>query len=137
MPKPTNLADFVKDEDQAIILGKALFWDTQVGSDGKTACATCHFHTEADGRTRNQHGLSPEAGTLGYVLGPVNQKAKLADFPFHKLSNPFDESSRNGDSDFRIFGSQGVRQETFIKIRKFGRKDSKYSANPSPIKSSG
>ncbi len=37
-----------------IVLGKALFWDVQVGSDGRTACATCHFHAGADHRVTNQ-----------------------------------------------------------------------------------
>ena len=34
-------------------LGKALFWDQQVGSDGQ-ACASCHFHAGADNRSKNQ-----------------------------------------------------------------------------------
>jgi len=40
----------------ATLLGKAMFWDIQVGSDGM-ACASCHFQAGADGRVRNQ--LSP------------------------------------------------------------------------------
>ena len=36
--------------DRALALGKALFWDMQVGSDGLHACATCHFHAGADPR---------------------------------------------------------------------------------------
>ena len=34
----------------AIALGKALLWDMQVGSDGKTACASCHFRAGTDPR---------------------------------------------------------------------------------------
>ena len=34
------------------ILGKALFWDQQVGSDGQ-ACATCHFAAGSDIRSVN------------------------------------------------------------------------------------
>ena len=37
----------VVDEAKAIALGKALFWDVNVGSDGM-ACASCHFHAGAD-----------------------------------------------------------------------------------------
>ena len=37
IPTPPNLSEFVKDPDAAIKLGKALFWDMQVGSDGRTA----------------------------------------------------------------------------------------------------
>ncbi|MFL5247337.1 MAG: cytochrome c peroxidase, partial [Myxococcales bacterium] len=48
VPEPPNLAAFVKNRAAAIALGKALFWDQQVGSDGVQACATCHFHAGAD-----------------------------------------------------------------------------------------
>jgi cytochrome c peroxidase len=34
----------------AVRLGKALFWDEQVGGDGAQACATCHFSAGADSR---------------------------------------------------------------------------------------
>src|SRR6202000_3429289 len=57
VPLPPNLADFVKDKQTAIRLGKALFWDMQVGSDGVQACASCHFRAGADPRSKNQ--LSP------------------------------------------------------------------------------
>jgi cytochrome c peroxidase len=80
-------------------LGKALFWDTQAGSDGQ-ACASCHFHAGADSRARNQ--LSPGLravpadllfgnnllGVPGFpqlqpddILGAVN-------FPLHVLKDP-------------------------------------------------
>ena len=54
VPGPSNLADFVKDEAMARALGKALFWDMQVGSDGVQACASCHFRAGADPRSKNQ-----------------------------------------------------------------------------------
>ena len=40
VPGPANLDEFVKDPAMARALGKALFWDMQVGSDGIQACAT-------------------------------------------------------------------------------------------------
>src|SRR5690242_2037102 len=40
VPQPTHV-DYV-DKAAAQRLGKALFWDVQAGSDGQTACATCH-----------------------------------------------------------------------------------------------
>jgi cytochrome c peroxidase len=46
--------DFVKDQAALIRLGKAFFWDMQVGSDGVQSCASCHFNAGADIRTRNQ-----------------------------------------------------------------------------------
>ena len=54
VPGPSNLGDFVRDSEMAIALGKALFWDMQVGSDGVQACASCHFRAGADPRSRNQ-----------------------------------------------------------------------------------
>src|SRR5690242_10571220 len=36
-----DLLDFIANQQAAIQLGKALFWDMQTGSDNKTACATC------------------------------------------------------------------------------------------------
>ena len=54
VPGPSNLGDFVRDPDMTIALGKAFFWDMQVGSDGVQACASCHFRAGADPRSRNQ-----------------------------------------------------------------------------------
>ena len=48
---PAEIDAFVQDRDAALQLGKALFWDVQVGSDGVTACATCHYHAGVDNRT--------------------------------------------------------------------------------------
>ena len=56
-PLPPNLDEFISDRDAAIALGKALFWDMQVGSDGIQACASCHFRAGADPRSKNQ--MSP------------------------------------------------------------------------------
>jgi cytochrome c peroxidase len=46
----------IKNKNAAIALGKALFWDQAIGSDGQ-ACASCHFVAGADTRLTNQ--LSP------------------------------------------------------------------------------
>jgi cytochrome c peroxidase len=63
VPLPENLDEFVKSREAAVQLGKALFWDMQVGSDSVQACASCHFHAGADNRSRSQ--LNP--GTLNFV----------------------------------------------------------------------
>ncbi|MEZ5941087.1 MAG: cytochrome c peroxidase [Planctomycetaceae bacterium] len=55
-----DLNQFIADVDAAEMLGKALFWDMQAGSDfqrvGKQhvgmACATCHYRSGADARDR-------------------------------------------------------------------------------------
>ena len=75
----------------AEVLGKALFWDMQVGSDGVQACGSCHFHAGVDNRTRgslnpNTLGLGPN--TLTLELKPANSEVVASDFPFHKLANP-------------------------------------------------
>ena len=102
VPLPENLDVFVKDRTAALQLGKALFWDMQVGSDGVQACATCHFHAGADNRTRNQ--LNPNLLTFidnytgnveGYFnagrvsdirfeIKQPNERLEPADFPFVK-----------------------------------------------------
>ena len=69
----------------AEILGKALFWDMQVGSDGVQACGSCHFHAGVDNRTRGQ--LNPN--TLGGTDRPLQIKGPnldvvASDFPFQK-----------------------------------------------------
>jgi cytochrome c peroxidase len=53
LPQFAELKKYIKDVPSAVALGKALFWDMQVGSDGKTACATCHFKAGADIRLNN------------------------------------------------------------------------------------
>jgi hypothetical protein len=37
--------------EAAAALGKSLFWDMQVGSDGVQSCGSCHFHAGVDNRT--------------------------------------------------------------------------------------
>src|SRR5215210_4400560 len=60
VPAVAGLDGFVRDGTAAAKLGKALFWDMQAGSDGRTACASCHFSAGADNRSRNQ--LNPRGG---------------------------------------------------------------------------
>jgi hypothetical protein len=80
VPEPENLYDFLMPgsvaRTAAIQLGKALFWDMQVGSDGQ-ACGSCHFHAGADNRTRNQ--LNPGSGagdpTFGFTVGGAPRPA--------------------------------------------------------------
>jgi len=69
----------VRNQAALVRLGKALFWDMQVGSDGVQACATCHFSAGADIRIRNQisanlsdanfHANSPGPPPKGSGLG--------------------------------------------------------------------
>lgn len=124
VPEPSNLKDFIRDKPAAIRLGKALFWDMQVGSDGRTACASCHFHAGADNRIKNQ--LSP--GLLrfnsdgaanpdrSFQLGGPNYTLRKSDFPFHKLANVNDRKSRVLSSLNDVVSSQGVTLTDFVGI---------------------
>ena len=56
-PSLTDYYAIVQSPTVLVALGKALFWDTQVGKANGQACASCHFHAGADPRTANQ--LSP------------------------------------------------------------------------------
>ncbi len=94
-------APIVINKEKAIILGKALFWDTNVGSDG-VACASCHFHAGADSRTKNQ--ISPggkstdivnqlfDDSNSGQYMG-ANHDLSRNDFPFHQRQNPLNSTS--------------------------------------------
>lgn len=91
VPLPPNLGDFIKDNDAAIALGKAFFWDMQVGSDRVQACASCHFRAFADPRSRNQltPGIlhSPMADITFHTGGP-NYQLLASDFPLTRLAVP-------------------------------------------------
>src|SRR4028118_1014339 len=125
IPEPPNLGEFVKDKPAAIALGKALFWDTQVGSNGNQACATCHFHAGVDTREKNQ--LSPGLLQVNASGGPnpditfnagkgPNSVLQPADFPFHKLADPNNRLSQVLRDTNDVAGSQGVTLAKFIDI---------------------
>ncbi len=122
-PTASELNDVVRNKTAAIALGKAFFWDMQFGSDGFTACATCHFNAGADSRTMNQTdpGLrrvdgagNPAADSTTYQpgFGPNHQLA-FADFPLHKLADPTRSNSAVLSDNNNIVGSQGVFKNDF------------------------
>jgi len=108
VPLPENLDQFLKSRKAALQLGKALFWDMQIGSDGVQACASCHFHAGADSRSVNQ--LNPnrssiadqrQGDVIGYYLAPLipdtgfevkqpNGQLTRKDFPFVKTIQDLD-----------------------------------------------
>jgi cytochrome c peroxidase len=105
-----DLVDYVANLNAAIRLGKALFWDTQAGSDNKTACATCHFHAGQDARSRNQ--LNPGANGQ-WDLNGFEPNADL-----WANAYPFTIPSVS-DTD-NTTGSQGVRKSTYNGLSKSG-----------------
>jgi cytochrome c peroxidase len=113
VPRPSSklLARFVADEKAAIALGKALFWDTAVGSDNATACASCHFQAGADGRVPNQLNPGHLAGDLTYQFGGPNHRLTAADFPFLKTGDQWAQGTLLDTND--VAGSHGVFAATF------------------------
>lgn len=143
VPEPTNLNLYVKNRQAAIALGKALFWDQQVGSDGQ-ACASCHFHAGADSRVKNQ--LNPDlprvidpssAANVDTTFGDVNAlmasgaaagaaaganyTLTAGDFPFHQLADPLDRNSLVTFDSNDIASSQGTFAGSFASLA--GKKD--------------
>ena len=130
VPKPVGIENFVKDEAAAVALGKALFWDMQAGSDGKTACATCHFQAGVDSRAVNQ--LNTGGNGLFEVGGP-NHKLSATEFPFHKLADPTDRNSALMRDRDDIVGSQGVHASAFNDIVPGGRRDDMDASAVDPL----
>mgnify|MGYP001213357244 CR=1 FL=1 len=98
IPSPSNLGDFVKDKAAAIKLGKALFWDMNVGGDGGQACASCHYRAGADPfdvRHTNQINPGPNGG-FDIVSGP-NTTLTPAMHPFTQVQNPGDPATKLKD----------------------------------------
>jgi len=114
VPMPKDLSKYIKNVNAAKVLGKALFWDMQVGSDGVQACATCHFRAGADPRSRNQ--LAPGGQNVTattFELAPPNHQLTAADFPLHRLLDPSNRFSTVLRSVDDVVSSQGIKLAQF------------------------
>lgn len=119
VPIPSNIDQFVRDRQAVVALGKALFWDMQAGSDGKTACATCHFHAGGDSRIHNTLGLPKDNPNHVRLRSPLS-KLKVSDFPFAKLNgNPLSGATQVTSFIEEIVGSKGVELRDFQSIQRF------------------
>ena len=125
IPEPTDLDVYVRNKQNAIALGKALFWDMQLGSDGATACASCHFSAGADNRAKNQinpgfahanqDGTSNSSNVFDSDQGP-NYHLTASDFPRHMKADPnlfISNVLRDTDD---VLGSQGVHYSLFTEV---------------------
>ncbi len=120
-----DLTGIVANNTAALILGKALFWDMQLGSDS-LACASCHFHAGADNRVKNQ--LSPSLlrvnnpsraaqpdTTFGNAQGQTpsrkvaapNYQLTAYDFPFRRFADMEDRNSALVYETNDVVSSQG------------------------------
>jgi cytochrome c peroxidase len=135
--RPSIPGDYIRDHDMATALGKALFWDMQLGSDGVQACASCHFSAGADTRVRNQLNPNHLGGDSDLELfrnrhlttpptaadQDVNRDIVASDFPTHRLSNVAipGEPLLNPNNVTRdtndVISSMGVRLRRFDNIR--------------------
>src|SRR5438270_2345581 len=130
VPEPAALMTIVKDRKAAITLGKALFWDMQVGSDGVQACASCHFHAGADSRSKNEVNPGQAGGdnTFQMVPGP-DSTVTPANFPFHRVADRDDRLSGVLKDTNDVMGSQGVFLGDFLGLT---RGLAEEIGNPSP-----
>lgn len=104
----------------AQVLGKALFWDMQVGSDGVQACGSCHFHAGTDNRSRNQLNPNHLGGDLTLqVHAAPNQDLVASDYPFRKLQNP-DLASEGDPAQVVERDANDVMSSMGVRFRKFG-----------------
>src|SRR4051812_27851122 len=111
---PSTIGTFIRDNNAAIVLGKALFWDMQAGADGRQACASCHFAAGADNRSRNQINPRMPAGDANaFSLKGPNAQLAASDFPFHKLADPNDAASAVLSDSSNVSASQGVLPSAF------------------------
>ncbi|WP_395790656.1 cytochrome-c peroxidase [Aquimonas sp.] len=112
--EPPDLSTYVVNRSMAIALGKALFWDMQVGSDGVQSCASCHFRAGADPRSVNQiaTGGLDNAQTTFELAGP-NHALQPSDFPLHSLADPNDRFSQLLRSVDDVVSSQGMKLNRF------------------------
>jgi len=122
--------------DAAAALGKALFWDMQIGSDVVQACASCHFHAGADNRTKGQLNSNTAGTDIANfeAVGPdgmttmlPNGEVGAATFPLHKLvdfSIPTDPLVNPGNivrTTNDVLSSMGVSRFTeFVDIPAIG-----------------
>ncbi len=128
VPVPTTLGDYIADRDAARRLGKALFWDVRLGSDGATACATCHHQAGADPRRTNTMHPGANGGFSNAVTPGANAPAAI--FPtmqFANTANRFSTVLRNIDD---VVGSEGVLREQFLGLNADGNEECEHLSEP-------
>jgi cytochrome c peroxidase len=113
---PPNLHQFIQNRQAAIVLGKALFWDMQVGSDGIQSCATCHFRAGADPRSKNQLAPGGKNNSRQIVDLGVNRQLTPADYPLHVFANPTDRMSAVLRTTDDVTSSAGVKSNRFTGV---------------------
>lgn len=101
-------------------LGKALFWDMQVGSDAVQACGSCHFHAGTDNRTKNQVNPNHLGGDFTFQVRQPNEELVASDFPFHKLADPDIPGEPLMNPGNVVSDANDVMSSMGVRFRKFG-----------------
>ncbi len=132
----------VVDKQKAIALGKALFWDVNVGSDGM-ACGSCHFHAGADSRVKNQMnpGLKSKAATAETFerlpssadSGGPNYTLKTTDFPTFRFNDPLNKASGISFATDDVVSSSGTFSGNFTGVSKFTGEQDQCARSVDPI----
>lgn len=142
-PPVPGIEKYVRNKGYAELLGKALFWDMQVGSDGQ-ACGSCHFHAGADNRAKNQlsPGLLDDANGVFDILpsgnqGGPNYTLTADDFPFYKFTDSRDRTSPHLFEVDDVVSSQGVFGTEFLGLINNGKDEDCAIVHPDAIGSSG
>jgi cytochrome c peroxidase len=100
VPPPLVAGGTIVSRTAAVQLGKALFWDVQVGGDGRQACASCHYLAGEDTRLIDTVNPGPDGiFASDGVTGPGQGIAQVA-------------SITNDDR----LGSAGVEAATFVSV---------------------
>ncbi len=136
-------APIVVNKNIAIALGKALFWDTAVGSDGQ-ACGSCHYSAGADARLTNQINpgqnhvdpsgqINPQGETFnllpsGNISGP-NYTLTQSDFPFFQVDQYNNITFQTDD----VVGSAGIFTGIFTGTSQFTGPNDQCNRSPDPV----
>lgn len=120
-PPSSEIDVFIRNKKAVVQLGKALFWDVYVGSDNKTACASCHFHAGGDNRKINQVSPGLLSGDSTFQLASPNHALTFYDFPIL-----FGKNKSYND----VVSSQGVFFTQFTKSLNTGIEECADIADP-------
>lgn len=133
IPEDPKLYNYIKNKKNAIKLGKALFWDMQIGSDGKQACGSCHFRAGADSRSKNQlspGGANNNAGKID--LGGANLVLTAEHFPLLLFSDRTDRNSKILRQTDDTVASMGIHARNY-KSSKRGKSHDKGTSFVDPV----
>ncbi|WP_347257621.1 cytochrome c peroxidase [Methylocaldum sp.] len=130
----------VVNKNMAIALGKALFWDMNVGSDGM-ACASCHYHAGADRRVKNQlnpgeKSSSPTGQTFEALpsgSGGANHTLTRNDFPTFRFNDPLHQESGVAFATDDVVSSAGTFSGDFIGASKFTGTSDQCARSADPV----